>query len=121
MSRIFILKIRCFIVCHSSLLKAEVIFSFVIIGSCVCLGPEGFGEALSGGEREYKSQRIIERMKIAGSNPNDYRPYLEIVQSGVPPSAGFGIGMERMTRWVCGVQRIEDVTLFPKCPGKITL
>ena len=83
--------------------------------------PEGYGEALSGGEREYQYHRIIKRMKKAGSNPEDFKAYLEIVRKGVSPSAGFGIGIERMTRWICGVERIEEVTLFPKCPGKITI
>ncbi|MDD5220422.1 MAG: hypothetical protein PHV11_07640, partial [Candidatus Bipolaricaulis sp.] len=36
---------------------------------------------------------------------------------GVPRSAGFGIGVERLTRYIAGLDRIEDARLFPKTPG----
>jgi asparaginyl-tRNA synthetase len=39
------------------------------------------------------------------------------VEKGVPRSAGFGIGVERLTRYVAGLDRIEDARLFPKIPG----
>ena len=40
---------------------------------------------------------------------------------GIKLSTGFGIGIERFTRFICGVERIEDVSPFPKIPGKISL
>ncbi len=83
--------------------------------------PEGFGEALSGGEREYTPERILARMERAGLDPEDYRLYLEIARRGLYPSAGFGIGVERLTRFLCGLRRIEDGVLFPKVPGTLSL
>lgn len=83
--------------------------------------PEGFGEALSGGEREYEYEHIVNRIKKQGLKPDDFAIYLEFVKHGLPRSAGFGIGIERFTRYVCGVKRIEEVTLFPKTPGVLSI
>ena len=80
--------------------------------------PEGYGEALSGGEREYKIKRIKKRMKIKGKRYSDFKEYLEIAKKGLPKSAGFGIGIERLTRYICGLKKIEETSLFPKIPGK---
>lgn len=80
--------------------------------------PEGYGEALSGGEREYKYEQIKKRMKFKGKKYKEFESYLKIAKEGLPPSAGFGIGIERLTRFICGLKKIEDTTLFPKIPGK---
>lgn len=83
--------------------------------------PEGYGEALSGGEREHIYDRVIDRIKKFGLQPSDFKLYLEFVKRGIPASAGFGIGIERLTRFVCGLKRIEEATLFPKVPGQLSL
>lgn len=83
--------------------------------------PEGFGEALSGGEREHTYESALRRIEMKGLDPEDFRLYLEFARRGLPPSAGFGIGIERLTRFICGLKRIEDVALFPKIPGKLSL
>ncbi|MEA2055197.1 MAG: asparagine synthetase A [Candidatus Thermoplasmatota archaeon] len=80
--------------------------------------PEGCGEGLSGGEREYEYNKIRERMKISGLNISAFLPYLEIAKKGIHPSAGFGIGLERLTRFICGLKDIRHATLFPKIPGE---
>ncbi len=80
--------------------------------------PEGFGEALSGGEREHEYERIIRRIRESGASEKEYLPYLEVAKEGLPPSAGFGIGIERLTRYICGLRDIKYTTLFPKIPGK---
>lgn len=85
------------------------------------LYPEGFGEALSGGEREHTPERVLSRMARMGLAPADFALYLEFVGRGLPPSAGFGIGIERLTRFICGLKRIEDGVLFPKVPGELAL
>ena len=80
--------------------------------------PEGFGEALSGGEREYEYEKIIKRIQESGVSEKEYILYLEVAKQGLPPSAGFGIGIERLTRYICGLGDIRYATLFPKIPGK---
>ncbi|MDH7517199.1 MAG: asparagine synthetase A [Candidatus Thermoplasmatota archaeon] len=80
--------------------------------------PEGYGEALSGGEREYKYERIKKRIKKKGQKLSQFKEYLEHAKNDLPPSAGFGIGIERLTRFICGLKKIEETSLFPKTPGK---
>ena len=80
--------------------------------------PEGYGEALSGGEREYCYERIKVRIRKKGQRLSQFREYLELSKEDLPPSAGFGIGIERLTMFVCGLDKIEDASLFPKIPGK---
>jgi len=82
---------------------------------------EGYGEALSGGERENTYDRVLPRIKRSGLSPADFKPYLAILREGLPPSAGFGVGIERLTRFICGLKRIEEATLFPKAPGMFEL
>lgn len=79
--------------------------------------PEGFGEAVSGGEREYKYDRVMERMRSMGEDPEKYGWYLKMLREGTTPSAGFGIGVERFTKYICGVDYIWEAVPFPKVPG----
>ncbi|MGP6206869.1 asparagine synthetase A [Cuniculiplasma sp. SKW3] len=83
--------------------------------------PEGFGEALSGGEREYEIERIRERIIKKGQTFEQFHWFLEVAQGGLELSTGFGIGIERLVRYICGFKRIEDVHPFPKIPGKLSL
>ena len=83
--------------------------------------PEGFGEGISGGEREYEYEKIVKRMKEKGEKMEEYSSYLAIALKGLHPSAGFGIGMERLIRYICGIGDISRTTLFPKIPGKICI
>jgi len=84
------------------------------------LYPEGYGEAVSGGEREYRYEKVVKRMRDRGEDPLKYSWYLEMLKEGVPPSAGFGIGVERLTRYICGMRNIWDVVPFPKIAGVIS-
>ncbi|MEM3769633.1 MAG: asparagine synthetase A [Candidatus Bathyarchaeia archaeon] len=79
--------------------------------------PEGFGEAISGGKREHRYSKLLERMLKSGENLADFEWYLDMLRSGIPPSAGFGIGVERLTRFICGLENIWDAVPFPKVAG----
>jgi asparaginyl-tRNA synthetase len=81
--------------------------------------PEGYGEALSGGEREHEYARILDKMKERGNSEESFAPYLQIAQMGIlRPSAGGGFGVERLIRFLCGKEHVRDVVLFPKVPGE---
>ncbi len=81
--------------------------------------PEGFGEALSGGERETDHSTILKKMEDRGTDPESYRTYLKIAKRGyLVPSAGGGFGFERLIRFICGADSIRDVSLFPRVPGE---
>jgi len=79
--------------------------------------PEGFGEAASGAEREYEYEKVLKRLKESGEDPSEYGWYLEMLKEGVSPSAGFGIGVERLTRYICGLPAVWEARPYPKVPG----
>jgi len=80
--------------------------------------PEGYGEALSGGEREHEYERILGRIRAQGLDPAAYGPLLSLAQEGLPPSAGFGIGIERWVRFLTGLPHVRETRLFPRVPGE---
>ncbi|MCS7124383.1 MAG: asparagine synthetase A [Candidatus Bathyarchaeota archaeon] len=82
--------------------------------------PEGFGEAVSGGRRENRYEKLVERMRRSGEDPSQYGWYLDMLKVGIPPSAGFGIGVERLTRFICGLENIWDAVPFPKVAGVLS-
>jgi asparaginyl-tRNA synthetase len=79
--------------------------------------PEGYGEIASGGEREHNYERILARMRETGENPAKYRWYLDVARDGLPASAGFGMGVERLTRYVAGLDSVWQASAYPKIPG----
>jgi asparaginyl-tRNA synthetase len=83
------------------------------------VAPEGYGELCSGSEREADYGRIVARMRETGENPAKYGWYLNALQNGVPNSAGFGLGAQRLTRYVAGLDSVWQASAFPKLPGVV--
>jgi asparaginyl-tRNA synthetase len=81
------------------------------------IAPEGFGELCSGSEREHRYTEIVTRMRETGENPAKYGWYLDVVRDGIPAGAGFGIGLERLTRYLCGLANVWQASAYPKLPG----
>ncbi|WP_346765231.1 asparagine synthetase A [Thermococcus sp. 18S1] len=80
--------------------------------------PEGYGEVSSGGEREWEYEVIVRKMREAGISLEAFRPYLEVAKAGLlRPSAGAGIGVERLVRYMVGAKHIAEVQPFPRIPG----
>ena len=80
--------------------------------------PEGYGEVVSGAQREYRLREVIERLRgTEGENIELYEPYLKMLKDEIKPSAGFGIGWERLTRYITGAEAIWEVRPFPKVAG----
>jgi len=84
------------------------------------IAPEGYGELCSGSEREFEYHRIMARMRETGENPAKYEWYLTMVREGIPDSAGFGLGLERLTRYVCGLDAVWRACAYPKIPGVVS-
>lgn len=78
------------------------------------LAPEGFGEIIGGSERETKNKILIERLKREGANLKDYEWYLDLRKYGSVPHSGFGLGIERLLRWICKLEHIRDAIPFPR-------
>lgn len=83
--------------------------------------PEGFGEAISGGEREYRPDGIRRRIVESGLDAADFNEFLDMAKTGLSPSSGFGIGVERLVQYVSGVREIARVRAFPKMPGTVSM
>ncbi|ASJ06550.1 asparagine synthetase A [Thermococcus pacificus] len=80
--------------------------------------PEGYGEVSSGGEREWEYEKILARIRSSGLSEESFRPYLEVAKAGLlRPSAGAGIGVERLVRYMVGAKHIAEVQPFPRVPG----
>ncbi len=81
--------------------------------------PESFGEALSGGEREYEHKEIVRKMEERKMDMKPYAAYLDLAKKNLlRPTAGGGLGIERFIRFICGKEDIADVTLFRRKPGE---
>jgi len=80
--------------------------------------PEGFGEALSGAEREWEYEKIVGKMEAHGLDKLRYAPYLAHAHEGLLPSAGGGFGIERLSRFLSGAAHVGDVQLFRRVPGE---
>lgn len=80
--------------------------------------PEGFGEALSGAEREHDYGIIMRKIGRDGLDKTRYAPYLKIAEGGLVPSAGGGFGVERLVRFLSGAPHVGDVQLFRRVPGE---
>jgi asparaginyl-tRNA synthetase len=84
------------------------------------IAPEGYGELCSGSEREHDYARIVTRIRETGENPAKYGWYLDLAREGIPASAGFGLGVERFTRYVAGLHSVWQASAYPKLPGTVS-
>ena len=72
------------------------------------------GEIIGGSERESDHDKLKNRIRECGLNPDDYWWYLELRRFGSVPHSGFGLGFERLIQFVTGMQNIRDVIPFPR-------
>jgi asparaginyl-tRNA synthetase len=84
------------------------------------IAPEGYGELASGSEREHDYAALVTRMRETGENPAKYGWYLDLARRGIPASSGFGIGLERFTRYVTGRTAAWEASAYPKLPGVVS-
>ena len=76
----------------------------------------GLGEIIGGSEREADLEKLKNRIVELGMNPEDYWWYLDLRKYGTVPHAGFGLGFERLLRYVTGMANIRDVIPYPRAP-----
>jgi len=79
-----------------------------------------YGEVLSGARRETEYDKLAKKMERDGVRKENYRTLLKLAREGrLKPSAGAGIGIERLVTWVAGAKHIGETQLFPKIPGLV--
>jgi asparaginyl-tRNA synthetase len=84
------------------------------------LGPEGYGEIVGASCRETDVASLLERLRAKGADPAAYEWYLDLRRHGSVPHAGFGLGVERLLRFVARREHIRDATPFPRTPSRLT-
>lgn len=77
------------------------------------------GEIVGGSQREERLDRLENKIQNAGLNKNNYWWYLQLREYGSVPHAGYGVGFERLTQYVTGMDNIRDVIPFPRYPGNV--
>jgi len=71
-------------------------------------------ELASGGTRIHNKELLIERLRSQGLNPESFKYHLQTFDWGMPPHAGFGLGLARLLMIICGVNNIRECVLFPR-------
>jgi len=85
-----------------------------VVFGCDFIAPEGYGEIIGGSEREPDPKKIIARLKEQNENPENYKFYLDTRKYGSVPHGGFGMGVERIVSWICGLDNIKDAIPYPR-------
>lgn len=72
--------------------------------------------------REHNHNKVIEQMRDKGIAPNDsgFAPLLSVMKYGMPPHGGFGLGLERLTQRIIGLNNVKEATLFPRDINRLT-
>lgn len=78
------------------------------------LAPEGYGEIIGGSQREDDIDLLLGRIKEDGASEEDYSWYLDLRRYGSFPHSGFGLGLERVVTWICGLKHIRETAPFPR-------
>lgn len=81
--------------------------------------PNGFGEVSSGGMREDNITLLKSRIEKEGLKMNSYSWYLDLRKYGSVPHGGFGIGIERLVRWITNLEDIKECVLFPRTMARL--
>jgi len=78
------------------------------------LAPEGHGEIIGGSQRVWEYDKLVARMRAAGLDLKDYEWYLDLRRYGSVPHSGFGLGVERLVKWLLNLEHIRDAVPFPR-------
>ena len=79
-----------------------------------------YGEVLSGAKREWEYKKIVTKIERDDVDKDNYSLVLKLAEEGkLKPTAGGGIGMERLVGWISGVKHIAETQPFPRVPGTV--
>lgn len=71
-------------------------------------------EVTTGGQRIHEYAAQVAKMEARGMDPGEFESYLMIHRCGMPPHGGLGIGLERLTMKLCGLDNVRYASLFPR-------
>ncbi|MBS3135257.1 asparagine--tRNA ligase [Candidatus Woesearchaeota archaeon] len=78
------------------------------------IAPENNGELAGGSERDMDLNELVDTLKKKGEKIEDYSYYLDTRRYGSVPHSGFGMGVERLVKWICGLDNVKDAIGFPR-------
>ncbi len=91
------------------------------VALCVdMLAPEGYGEIIGGGERLADHEMLLRRIEEHHLPRQAFEWYLDLRRYGNVPHAGFGMGIERVVAWICGLEHVRETIPFPRMLYRLT-
>jgi asparaginyl-tRNA synthetase len=78
------------------------------------LAPEGYGEIVGGGERMSDGELLVQRIREHKLPEDAFQWYIDLRKFGSVPHAGFGMGIERVVTWICGLEHLRETIAFPR-------
>jgi asparaginyl-tRNA synthetase len=78
------------------------------------LAPEGYGEIVGGGERLADHELLLKRIREHELPEDSFQWYLDLRKYGTFPHSGFGMGIERVVTWICGIDHLRETIAFPR-------
>lgn len=78
------------------------------------IAPEGYGEIIGGSQRISDINLLRQRLKDFGLPEEPYNWYIDLRKYGGVPHAGFGLGVERLTSWIAGIEHLREAIPFPR-------
>jgi asparaginyl-tRNA synthetase len=78
------------------------------------LAPEGYCEIIGGSQRSLDIQNMTKRLEAEGEDIKSYEWYFDLRKYGSVPHSGYGVGVERVVSWICGLDNIKDAIPFPR-------
>ncbi len=78
------------------------------------LAPEGYGEIIGGSQRIHDYDLLMERVREHDLPAEPLSWYLDLRKYGSVPHSGFGLGIERVLSWVCGIPHVRETIPFPR-------
>jgi asparaginyl-tRNA synthetase len=85
------------------------------VALCVdVLAPEGYGEIIGGGERIDDYDLLVARIEEHKLPKEAFEWYLDLRRFGSVPHGGFGMGIERVVSWICGIEHLREAIPYPR-------
>lgn len=81
---------------------------------------KGWLELTSGGTRVHNRKKLEQAIEDKGLNPDAFESHLNIFDYGMPPHAGFGLGIARWLAIICGLDDIREAVMYPRTPDRLT-